>query len=471
MTENSKRLMLVSFAEPSSRDGPRRVLEDLGYRIDAVSPPQILDDTFRNKGELVIVVCDPRHRSTRGLEAFLKGIKNLQTLGILHCQSESWKPRVLRQFTEFVTWPCLPWELEARLSLMRPTDFDFRPNNVATLSEQFVSLNLIGKSPEFVKVLGLVKNLSQYNAPTLIQGETGTGKELLARALHHLGPRRDEPFIPVNCGAIPDNLFENELYGHEKGAFTDAKEVQPGLVELAHKGVLFLDETDALTPKAQVALLRFLEDQEYKPLGSRRVRKADVRLIAATNMDLQNAAAAGEFRRDLLYRLNIAIVDVPPLRTRPDDIQILADHFLTVYCAKYGLPERVLSTVLRDWLVTHDWPGNVRELENFIQRALMLSDGPVVHLPEFESKVTASSSQLRDRERVLYDADLTNAKTELVRDFEKRYLRRLMAKTKGNVTLAARLAGKERRSFGKMLKKHGIGREAFSTESNYLDRI
>lgn len=462
MTRNSRRLTLAGFAAPYSLRGPRRALEGLGHTIDAVPRPQLTNPRLIQETDIIAIVCDPGHGTLNEMEAFLAQAAAMRTLGILHCDSGSWKPRTLRQFTEFVTWPCHPWELEARLNRLCPEASDRTPNDYATLTEQFVGLNLIGRSPEFLKVLGLIKNLSKYDVPVLIQGATGTGKELLARALHFLSSRRDHPFIPVNCGAIPDSLFENELYGHQKGAFTDAKEAQPGLVELAHTGTLFLDEVDALTPKAQVALLRFLEDQEYKPLGGRRLRRADIRLVAATNTDLLSAVAAGNFRSDLLYRLNVAHVHIPLLRLRPDDIELLADHFLAMYSGKYGLPVRVFSQELRESLTSHDWPGNVRELENFIQRALMLSDGPVVHLPDSESGSAAFTSVGKDQEEALFRADLTRAKTEMVYRFEDRYLRRLMARTKGNVTIAARLAGKERRSFGKMLKKHAIERETYS---------
>lgn len=470
MTGKPIQLDVVSFAAPAFLDGPLRALEELGYCADIVHRPPQKSGRICQNSDLAAVVCDSDFASVRAMEVFLDRWERRKTFGILYCQDRIWKLQTLRKFTDFVTWPCHPWELEARLGRLHPAVIDAEQVDGATITKNFVGLNLIGKSPEFRKVLDNVRNLSRFDAPILIQGETGTGKELVAQALHFLSSRQNDPFIPVNCGAIPDNLFENELYGHQKGAFTDAKDTQPGLVELAEKGTLFLDEADALTPKAQVALLRFLENQEYKPLGSRRLRKANVRLITATNTDLQSVAAAGKFRTDLLFRLNVATIEVPPLRARPDDTAVLADHFLAIYSAKYNLPERGLAPELREWLVTHDWPGNVRELENFIHRAVMVSDGPVVRLPDSGGTVFTSSPERPCAEQVLYDSALTSAKTELIQGFEKRYLRRLMARTNGNITMAARLAGKERRSLGKMLKKHGIEHETYSIRFTGPDR-
>lgn len=452
----------MSFATQSCLTGPRDALEELGYTIDDVRLPRTKKGGISHEKNVVAIVCEPSDSSLDEIVAFLASAGIVRTLGILNGQSGLWKPKIIEQFTDFILWPCRAWELEARLDRLSPTGPSGAQTNAAIVTEAFVGLNLIGRSPAFVQVLNVVKNLARYDVPVLIQGATGTGKELLARALHFLSSRRDQPFIPINCGAIPDNLFENELFGHQKGAFTDANEAQPGLVELADKGTLFLDEAEALTPKAQVALLRFLDNQEYKPLGGRVVRKADVRLVAATNTDLQSLAAAGSFRADLLFRLNVALVRVPPLQLRRDDIELLADYFLEIYSMKYGLSGRVFSQELLWWLQANDWPGNVRELENFIQRALILSDGPVIHLPGSENSCTTATSDTLEHELALFDVDLTSAKAKLVNHFEERYLRRIMARTGGNVTFAARLAGKERRSFGKMLKKHCIDRENYS---------
>src|SRR5258706_4658136 len=194
--------------------------------------------------------------------------------------------------------------------------------------EDFGELNLVGRSPAFLEVLELTKRFSACDATVLVQGETGTGKELVARAIHYLGARRNFPFIPVNCGALPDSLVESELFGHARGAFTDARDARRGLIAEAQGGTLFLDEIEVLTPKAQVALLRFLQDLEYRPVGGAVVHDANVRIIAASNANLGTLQSDGHFRKDLLFRLNVLSVDLPPLRERQSDVVFLAEIFL-----------------------------------------------------------------------------------------------------------------------------------------------
>jgi DNA-binding NtrC family response regulator len=272
--------------------------------------------------------------------------------------------------------------------------------------------------------------------------------------VHYLGARRDRPFIPINCGAIPDSLVEAELFGHERGAFTDARQARPGVVAQADGGTLFLDEIDALSPKAQVTLLRFLQDQRYRPLGHRRELACDLRVIAASNRPLAQLVEQGQFRGDLLYRLNILWLPIPPLRERPGDAELLAQHFLRVLCAKYALgPKRFHADTLR-WIAAYHWPGNVRELENLVHRQILLVEGDEI-LYCGEDGAAGSSAPARDAE------DFNRAKARAVAQFERSYLSRVLAQANGNVTLAARLAGKERRAFGKLLKKHGIERRRF----------
>src|SRR5688500_7573696 len=195
---------------------------------------------------------------------------------------------------------------------------------------------MIGRSIAFRIADALIMKMSAFDAPVLIEGETGTGKELAARAIHYRGARRGKPFVPVNCGALPDALIENELFGHRRGAFTDARDDKPGVVELARGGTLFLDEIDALTPKGQVTLLRFLQDQQFRPLGGRREEQADVRIIAAANRSLERQVAAEAFRQDLFYRLNLLHLTLPPLRERQGDIALLAEHFVRAAATRYG---------------------------------------------------------------------------------------------------------------------------------------
>ena len=329
------------------------------------------------------------------------------------------------------------------------------------MSGQFARFNLIGESEPFLQAVGLIGKIAASDATALILGETGTGKELVARAIHYLSARRDYPFIPVNCGAMAESLVENELFGHDRGAFTDARESRPGLVAQAEGGTLFLDEVDALSPKAQVSLLRFLQDLRYRPVGSRSEARADVRVLAATNGDLEREVKLGHFRQDLLYRLDVLALALPPLRERGDDVQLLADHFLRIYNAQDGTTTRRLSAAGRAWMRRYAWPGNVRELENQLRRACLMASGPEIDLP---ARCAAGPGGSEEESASAPD-DFNAAKARAIEAFERGFLLRMLAETGGNVSLAARRCGKERRAFGKLLKKHGIDKSAFLSPS------
>jgi two-component system response regulator GlrR len=312
---------------------------------------------------------------------------------------------------------------------------------------------MIGQSEAFRRVEYLIDKMAAFDAPVLIGGETGTGKELAARAIHYRGARRDGPFVPVNCGALPDSLIESELFGHRRGAFTDAREDQPGLVALAHAGTLFLDEVDALTPKAQVTLLRFLQDQQYRPLGGRRDERADVRVVAASNHSLEDLVEAQRFRSDLLYRLKLMQLELPPLRERAGDPELLARHFLEAGAARFACAARPIAAETLAWFDRYAWPGNVRELEHLIYHGLLLGDGATISLAPPASLVAAT-------QHVRPHLSYRRAKEQAVTDFEHGYLVRLIAEAHGNVSVAARLARTDRRHLGRLLKKHRLLKSA-----------
>lgn len=319
---------------------------------------------------------------------------------------------------------------------------------------------LIGESPAFREMTARLRKIARYDASVLILGETGSGKELAARAIHYLGRRNDKPFVPVNCGALPDHLVENELFGHIRGAYTDARDSQPGLIAQAEGGTLFLDEIDALSLKAQVSLLRFLQDGVYRPLGGGADRKANVRLLAASNRDLHELVRRELFRADLHYRLNVMELEVPPLRARDSDVVLLARHFIADTASRYGLPYRELHGDTIDWLLTQPWPGNVRELQNRIQRAFLLGDDDRV-LIRSAPPSTERRRQPERRRSGNATLNFNEAKRHTLEAFEVDHLTRLMRESAGNVTQAARMAGKERRALGKLLKKYRIEPEHF----------
>jgi len=308
---------------------------------------------------------------------------------------------------------------------------------------------LLGASEAFERLLAAIRVLARTDAPVLIDGETGSGKELAARAVHYLGDRHSGPFVPVNCGAIPEALFESELFGHARGAFTDARGPRAGLVAHADGGTLFLDEIDTLPPKGQVALLRFLQDRRYRPVGQSSERVSSARVMAASNRSLEHEVECGRFRSDLLYRLNILRLRVPPLRERGGDIPLLARHFLRAYAHRYALPCPDLPDGALAQLQARDWPGNVRELESTMHRWVL--QGAVDPAPDRHDANGAS-----DPPSTPLPGSFRNAKAEAVATFERNYLVRLLAHTNGNVSAAARLAQTDRRALGRLLKKHGV---------------
>ena len=326
-------------------------------------------------------------------------------------------------------------------------------------------LRLIGRSPRFLAALALIERMARFDAPVLIQGETGTGKELAARAIHYQSARRHAPFVALNCGALPEALVESELFGCERGAFTDARQARTGLVAAAEGGTLFLDELDALPQRAQVSLLRFLQDFTYRPVGSSRECTGHVRIIAAANPRFDQLLQAGGFRDDLAFRLNVLLLAMPPLRERPGDAALLADHFIARHTSQYGMALRTLHPDSLAWIARHAWPGNVRELDNRVQRALLLSDDERLQLEPTAwaapgvlpaAAVAAAGPSALPSPAAL--AGYHQAREQALQCFERRYLQQLMAAADGNVSQAARLAGKERRCLGKLLKKHGLQR-------------
>jgi len=298
----------------------------------------------------------------------------------------------------------------------------------------------------------MIKRLAAYETTVLIQGEIGTGKEIAARAIHYLGIRRDGPFTPVNCGALPDNLFENEMFGHVRGAFTDARDTTLGLIANAEGGTLFLDEVEALSPKGQVALLRFLQDGTYRPLGAKKQVEANVRIVAASNVSLRQMADQGTFRADLMYRLAVMPLDLPPLRARDGDVPLLASHFIDRYNVRYGSAKH-LSTASMAALIGYQWPGNVRELENVLHRELLLCDGETIELVGHLPFRADAPRQMRAAHG--FERGFREAKASWIEEFERQFVTWALEQSGGNVSAAARRAGKERRAFGRLVKKYG----------------
>ena len=295
----------------------------------------------------------------------------------------------------------------------------------------------------FETVLSRARLVAAGDASVLIRGESGTGKELLALAIHRASPRRDGPFMALNCGAIPEALLESELFGHLRGAFTGAARDHTGLFQSAAGGTVFLDEIGDMPLSLQVKLLRVLQEKTVRPLGGSRAVPVDVRIVSATHRDLEAGIRDGQFREDLYYRLNVVTLALPPLRERREDIPLLAGHFLSVIATRYGKNVSAFSAEALAMLVQYDWPGNVRELLNVVEQAVALGSAPVVSPSLIESALRGPSTELQPFEKARGQ-------------FERDYLSRLLKMTNGNVTHAARLAQRNRTEFYKLLHRHHL---------------
>ncbi len=293
--------------------------------------------------------------------------------------------------------------------------------------------NFIGASETVAKLKTLARQVALSDSTVLIRGESGTGKDLIAKAIHHYSPRCGGPFVAINCGALPENLLESELFGHKKGSFTGAIRDKEGLFKVADGGTLFLDEIGNTTMAIQVKLLRVLDDKIITPVGDTQPIEVDVRLTAATNADLEAEVKAGRFREDLFYRLNVIPIQIPPLRERKDDIKLLVEHFTRRYSVRAESREKSLSTEALEILVNYRWPGNVRELENTIERAVLLSKADTIHPSDFPEKLSQP-----DQMQVVSDAEPANPTLESI---EKAYIHYVMSQTDGKKSKAARILG------------------------------
>ena len=318
---------------------------------------------------------------------------------------------------------------------------------VQKLKENIGLKQIIGESPAFLDKVRCVPRFARCDATLLISGESGTGKELFARAIHYLSPRADRPFVPVNCGALPENLVESEIFGHKRGAFTGAASDQAGLIREAEGGTLFLDEIDTLTPTAQVKLLRFLQDGEYHPVGSPQILHANIRVVAAGNADFSQIVREGKFREDLFYRLNVLALTLPALRERRGDILLLAHDFLEKHAALAEARSKNLSPTPLNRLLSHAWPGNVRELQIVLTLAIVLSD---------HDSIEPSDLDLPEDGPAAEEQSFRAMKSHAVQRFEHDFLATVLRAHDGNITRAASAVKKNRRAFWELLRKHGL---------------
>jgi two-component system NtrC family response regulator len=310
---------------------------------------------------------------------------------------------------------------------------------------------IIGESPAMRRIFDTIRRVARTDVTVLISGGSGTGKELVARAIHANSPRRHRPFVAINCGAIPENLVESELFGHEKGSFTGAHAQRKGRLEIADGGTVFLDEIAELTPAIQVKLLRVLQERQLERVGGRELIPLDVRILAATNQDIKRATIEGKFREDLYYRLVVVSIEIPPLRERPEDLRALAARFLDRLSTEYKVRRRRFSADGLTAMHAYSWPGNVRELENRIRRAVIMAEG---------RRITAADLELVDQEAQPAPVSLKVARNEA----ERRVLLEALQRCRGNISRAAKLVQISRPAFHELLAKHEIRAEDFRRE-------
>ena len=321
--------------------------------------------------------------------------------------------------------------------------------------------NIVGRSKPMLQLFEVIRRIAaRRDASALIIGSTGTGKELVARAIHYNSDRRDAPFMPINCSAIPETLLESELFGHQKGAFTGAHETRRGLLEEAQGGTVFLDEINTLSQNLQVKLLRVLQERVVRRVGGRENITIDIRLVSASNLDLEEAVKRGEFRQDLFYRLSVVPVRLPDLKDRREDIPLLVNHFLQKFSQQHGEPMRRFSSEAMRVLMTHAWPGNVRELENAVEHALTMGSGDILTMDDLPSSVTSPE---RD---IVEEATLDNVS---LAEVERRYIVKILDKMSGHQIKTAQILGIDRRTLYRRLRQYGYGGHLRDEDSDFFD--
>ncbi|MFZ5468519.1 MAG: sigma-54-dependent transcriptional regulator [Myxococcota bacterium] len=456
------RNILVADDEASIRHVLSLVLTDKGYEVRAVSDG---DEALRELSarSYDVVISDVRMPKVDGLALLKKALELHPDVTFLVMSAYGSPDAALEAVAagayDYVQKPFKPEEVVLALQKAEERQRLLRENRRLKGSAPSEPLSrLLGESEGILQVRKQVQRLAKVSTTVLVTGESGTGKELVARALHELSPRAAMPFVAVNCGAIPPGLIESELFGHARGAFTDARTAKRGLFADADGGTLFLDEIGELPAPAQVKLLRFLQEGEIRPVGENRAEKVDVRVVAATLRDLGKAVERGEFREDLYYRLNVVQLHVPPLRERIEDVRVLARAFLSRFQRQLNAGVKGFSPEAEALLSSYPWPGNVRELENAVERAVLLADGELIVPENLPEKVWAPRGTSSAPARAADPQDLSLKRA--VRELEESFIRAALRRTKGNRTRAAELLEISHRALLYKIKDFGIDPDA-----------
>jgi two-component system response regulator HydG len=452
MTEMSTGpVILVADDDPALRDAVARTLSRAGYEVVPAADGTAALEIVRRR-PVQVLLADLRMPGLDGLE-LLRAAKTIapEVEVILitgHGGIEDAVAAMKEGAYDFLTKPFKRAALQKAVEKALEKQHLLQQNRALRRQLEDVMLQgaIIGTAPAMRRVLDLVAQVAPSNATVLILGESGTGKELIADALHRGSARREGPCIKVNCAALPETLLESELFGHEKGAFTGAAARKEGRFELAHGGTLFLDEIGDLSPATQAKLLRVLQDGTFERLGGTKTLKVDVRIVTATNKDLEGEVKAGRFREDLFYRLNVISIVVPPLRDRREDIPLLAQHFVQRYAQRNAKAVEGLAREALDLLAAYHWPGNVRELENVIERAVVLARDAWIGPRDLPEAISAVAPEARA---------ITIAIGTPLEEVEQRLIEETLQHTGGDKTLAAKLLGITSRTIYRKLKREG----------------
>lgn len=446
--------ILVVDDEEHMRQLLAKMLTEQGYAVEASAEGE--DALRRLREELYdMVITDIRMPGVDGME-LLEHAKALspETIIIIMTAFGSVDSAVQAIKNGAYHYITKPFKMEEILVLVQKGMEEKRLRREVTslreeVSRKYEFSNIIGKSKQMQDIFQLIRRVAHTNSTVLIQGESGTGKELVAKAIHYNSPRKERPLVVVNCSAIPETLLEGELFGHVKGSFTGAITTRKGLFEEAHRGSIFLDEVAEVPPSIQVKLLRVLQEREIRRVGGSENIQIDVRLIAATNKDLEEAVRGGEFRDDLFYRLNVIPILIPGLRDRPEDIPLLVGHFLKKFSSESNSPVRGISKEALNLLMNYSWPGNVRELENAIERAVALGINPEI-MPEDLPPAIRMRELSHPRDSI--PSGLT------LQELERDYIAKVMERTGGHQLRTARILGIDRRTLYRKLIKYGLKR-------------
>ncbi len=444
--------LLIVDDERAVREASREAAQTLGYRASVCDSSE---QAFRvlESQDIDVVLLDLKLPGTTGIEA-LRQIKHrrpdIEVIVVTgHGTIESAVQAMKAGAYDYVTKPFSLMELKLLLERVA-THLKMKTEN-RMLREQIKSKqgfgSIIGRAPEMDKLYRIIAKAAHSAHPVLILGESGTGKEMVARAIHHSGPYRDKPFIPVDCGSLVPTLIESELFGYVKGAFTGAMQSKAGLLAIAEGGTVFLDEVGELPVDLQAKMLRALQEKEIRPVGSTKTVPINVRVLAATNRDLEHAVTNGSFRRDLYFRLNVLTLRIPPLRERRQDIPLLAGHILERLSHNSGRTHELSDEAMRA-LLAYDWPGNVRELENCLERCCAITTGSLIHMVDLPSSITGAPARLVP--------DAPETKVIPLADLEKQTILSAIAQLNGDKLMAARRLGIGKTTLYRKLKEYGV---------------